>query len=133
MKTKNLVTVIAAAAFAISLGGCARTAAILKLEQVPITTVDGKALTTAQVRQAIIVGGTSLGWRFTDAGAGKLEGTLALRDHTAVVDIPYNSKSYSILYKRSEKLGEANGTIHSNYNGWVQNLDRAIRTEIARL
>ena len=133
MKTKHLAIAIAITALAVSLGGCARTAPILKLEQVPVTTVDGKSLTTAQVRQAIVAGGTSLGWRVVETAPGKLEGTLALRDHTAVVDIPYTAKSYSILYKRSEKLNEANGTIHSNYNGWVQNLDRAIRTEIARL
>ena len=55
-----------------------------------------------------------------------------LREHTAVVDIPYSARSYSIVYKRSDKLNEMNGTIHSNYNGWVQNLDRAIRTEMSR-
>jgi hypothetical protein len=68
-----------------------------------------------------------------DAGPHKLEGTLRLRTHTAVVDIPYNDKEYSIVYKSSEGLDAGNGTIHNNYNGWVQNLDRAIRTELSRL
>jgi hypothetical protein len=48
------------------------------------------------------------------------------------VEIPYSASKYSIVYKSSENLDEADGKIHRNYNGWVQNLDRAIRTEIAR-
>ena len=130
---KKIFAAALAAALTITIGGCARTAPILNLENVPVISTGEKALTAAQVRQSIITAGTSLGWRIVDAGPGKLEGTLLLREHTAVVDIPYSAKSYSIVYKRSDKLNEANGTIHSNYNGWVQNLDRTIRTEMSRL
>ena len=132
MTKKTIAALAAATALAITLGGCARTAPILNLENVPVTSTDGKPLTAAQVRSSIVTAGTSLGWRIVDAGPGKLEGTLMLREHTAVVDIPYSARSYSIVYKRSDKLNEMNGTIHSNYNGWVQNLDRAIRTEMSR-
>ena len=133
MKNMKIAAAIAAAALAVTAGGCARTAPILNLENVPVTTPGGKALSASQVRGAIITAGTSLGWRITDAGPGKLEGALHLREHSAVVDIPYTAKSYSIIYKSSDRLGESGGTIHSNYNGWVQILDRAIRTEISRL
>jgi len=133
MTRKTIAALAAATALAITLGGCARTAPILNLENVPVTSTDGKPLTAAQVRSSIVTAGTSLGWRIVDAGPGKLEGTLMLREHTAVVDIPYSARSYSIVYKRSDKLNEMNGTIHSNYNGWVQNLDRTIRTELSRL
>ena len=51
----------------------------------------------------------------------------------AIIDIPYSATSYSIVFKRGENLDVAEGTIHKNYNGWVQNLDRAIRTEISLL
>jgi hypothetical protein len=56
-----------------------------------------------------------------------------LRTHTAVVDIPYGAAKYSILYRSSEDLQAADGKIHRNYNGWVQILDRQIRSEISRL
>jgi len=58
-------------------------------------------------------------------------GTLHLREHTAIVDIPYSAKSYSILYKSSVNLTEKSGQIHKNYNGWVQNLDQRIRVYLA--
>jgi len=49
-----------------------------------------------------------------------------------VVDIPYSATNYSIKFKGGENLNAADGSIHKNYNGWVQNLDRAIRTEMSR-
>ena len=103
------------------------------MNEAPVSNANGKKLATQQVRAAIVTAGTSLGWTMRDAGPNKLEGTLRIRTHTAVVDIPYNDRAYSIVYKSSEGLDAGSNTIHNNYNGWVQNLDRAIKTEIARL
>lgn len=125
------ITLIAIAVLA--LAGCARTAPIMQVQDVAVTPSSSKSLPASEVRKAIITAGTSLGWNVRDMGPGKLEATLNLRTHAVVVDIPYSAKTYSILYKSSENLQASGGTIHSNYNSWVQNLDRAIKTEIARL
>jgi hypothetical protein len=106
---------------------------IYNVSDVPATTASGKALTANQVRQGIISAGSALGWRMVDAGPGRLEGTLNLRTHAAVVDIPYSATKYSIQYKSSENLNAADGSIHKNYNGWVQNLDRGIRATLSAL
>ena len=123
----------AAAVLVLALAGCVRVAPIYNLDAVPVVASSGKSLSAAQVRTAIITAGTGLGWRIADGGSGRLEGTLTLREHVAVVEIPYSGSSYAIKYKRSTNLNESGGQIHSNYNGWVQNLDRAIRQEISRL
>lgn len=89
-------------------------------------------LSMDNVTKAIIRAGASLGWQMKKVKDGEIIGTLYLRDHMAQVKIPYNTKDYSILYQNSSNLkydAEAN-TIHSNYNGWVQNLDRAIQTQL---
>ncbi|HEX6633839.1 MAG TPA: hypothetical protein VF038_07705 [Usitatibacter sp.] len=122
----------AAIAAAILVGACTAQP-IYNVNDEPVTTPSGKHLTASQVRSAIVTAGSSLGWVIKDAGPGRLLGTLHLRTHTAVVEIPYSASRYSIVYKSSENLDEADGKIHRNYNGWVQNLDRAIRTEIARI
>ena len=62
--------------------------------------------------------------------AGVISGRLALRTHVAVVEVTYDTKTYSIAYKDSVNLDFANGTIHKNYNGWITNLDRAIRANL---
>jgi hypothetical protein len=131
--TTTLRTALAAAATALVLAACQTVVPIYSVNDTVVSTTSGKHLTASQVRSAIITAGTSLGWHVTDAGPGRLQGTLHLRTHSAVVDIPYGATKYSILYRSSEDLQAADGKIHRNYNGWVQNLDRQIRTEIARL
>ena len=128
---KALGTAIAIALLAVS--ACAVQKPIYQVQDAQVATPSGKALTNAQVRQAIITAGTALGWTVVDAQPGKLEGTLNLRTHSAVVDIPYSATSYSILFKRGDNLNVEGNMIHKNYNGWVQNLDRGIRTELSRL
>ncbi len=49
--------------------------------------------------------------------------------HAAVVDIEHDTRSYSIKYRDSTNLNAGDGMIHSNYNGWIQNLEKAIRVQ----
>lgn len=131
--TTHLRTALAAATAALALAACQTVVPVYTVNDAVISTPSGKHLTAGQVRSAIITAGTALGWHVADAGPGRLEATLHLRTHTAVVEIPYGAAKYSILYRSSEDLQAADGKIHKNYNGWVQNLDRQIRTEISRL
>jgi hypothetical protein len=56
-----------------------------------------------------------------------------LRTHVAVVDIDYDQRAYNIRYKDSTNLDYTGTTIHRNYNGWVENLDKAIKAQLAGL
>ena len=117
-------------AAAMLVAGCAPMAPIQNVSSTPVTGVSSKPLTEIEVRNAIVRAGTGLGWIMKDAGPGKLHGTLMLRTHTAEVEIPYSTGSYSITYKSSTNLQEANGKIHRNYNGWIQNLNRGINAQL---
>lgn len=68
-----------------------------------------------------------------DSKPGVLEGTLNLRSHMAKIEIQYNNNSYSILYKDSSNLNYDGTKIHSNYNGWIQNLQKAIQVQLNTL
>ena len=93
------------------------------------------AATMENLEKAILRAGLTLGWRMTPQGPGRAEGVLVLRTHTAIVDITYDTKAFNITYKDSIKLDyrESDKTIHSNYNGWVQNLEKAIRAQVTVL
>ena len=121
---------LAVLAVAISVAGC-NTMPIQNVSQAAATNAAGKALTKEQVRGAIIRAGASLGWQMKDEGTDMLVGTLQLRKHTAVVEIPYTASNYSIKYRSSENLDEKGGNIHKNYNGWIQNLTRGITTQLS--
>lgn len=133
MVTIRKAAAVLAACFALLAVGC-RIA--------PIYDVNGDAimsskadLTMSDVSKAIHRAGAGLGWQIEDAGPGHIIGTLHLRDHVAVVDITYDIKSYSIKYKDSSNLqyNADKREIHKNYNGWIQNLENGIRTQLMHM
>ena len=106
---------------------------IHNVAQTPVVTGSGKPATADQVRNAIVRAGSGLGWQMTPTDPGLVTGRLALRGHTAVVDVRYTPSNYGIGYKDSTNL-DYNGTqIHKNYNGWVENLNRDIRANLLSL
>lgn len=121
---KRLMMVALVVVFA----GC--TAPIKNVDHEAITTAPNKTLRAEQVRSAIMRAGAALGWVIKDNGPNALVGTLNLRKHTAVVDIPYSATSYSITYRSSINLNEKDGKIHKNYNGWIQNLSNGIDVQL---
>jgi hypothetical protein len=93
------------------------------------------AATMENLEKAVVRAGLTLGWRMTPKGPGKVEGVLDIRKHQAIIDVTFDTKTYSITYRDSTNLDykPENKTIHSNYNGWIQNLDKAIRAQVSVL
>ena len=110
--------------------GC-RTAPVVNVVDAPITA--NKPPSMKDVQDAITRAGVALGWKIEPVKPGLMQGTLNLRTHTAVVEIPYSSTAFSIKYKDSVNLNYTGDSIHSNYNGWIQNLDKGIRTQLQNL
>ena len=130
---KKVPVIVLTVVATLLLGAC-RTAPVFNVEAHPIA-VSGSSHTADDVRKAIIRAGSRRGWIFSDEGPGKLVGTLSLRRHEATVDVTYGKDSYDITYRDSRNLNydEANNKIHSNYNGWVQNLVKDIGIEMSLL
>jgi hypothetical protein len=128
MRFRMLAAVVAAAA-SLLMVGC-RTVPILNVKDAPITLPAGQKDSMAAVESAIIRAGNGLGWHMKVEKPGLIVGTLNLRTHTAVVEIPFSTTTYSILYRSSVNLEQQGDMIHKNYNGWVQNLDQAIRRQL---
>jgi len=133
MRTKLALAaaVILTASTMTSHGACMRCGPIQNITDAPVPSASGKALSRDEVRKAIMRAGATLGWRMNAGAPGKITGTLNVRKHTAVVEIPYSSRSYSINYKSSVNLNEEEGQIHNNYNGWVKNLAKGIDANLA--
>jgi hypothetical protein len=121
---------LAVLALAVALAGC-NSMPILNVSDAPAINASGKPLSRDQVRGAIVRAGASLGWQMKDESPNMLVGSIMLRTHTAVVEIPYSANNYSVKYRSSTNLNEANGNIHKNYNGWIQNLTRGINAQLS--
>ena len=117
----------------IMLGGCATPTPVRNISAEPVVAPAGRAVSLDEVGKAILRAGGTLGWQMKLVEPGYIVGTLKLRSHVAVVDIRYTTKNYNITYKDSTNLNYDGTNIHNNYNGWISNLDRAIKTQLANL
>jgi len=123
---KVLLVAFAAA----SLAGCtSQTLHVLK--DAPIDTPTGVTRTVPGVEKAIRSAGSATGWKMQSPRPGLIVATTSWGSHTAMVDITYDTKSYNILYKDSTNLNYDGTNIHRNYNRKVEELDRAIRAQLA--
>lgn len=123
-------TIFAVLVMAVAVAGCT-TAPIMNVDSAAVPSASGKTLSRDQVRAAILRAGAGLSWQIKDEGPNMLVGTLQLRNHTAVVEIPYSASNYSIKYRSSVNLNESGGSIHKNYNGWIQNLTHGVNTQLS--
>lgn len=112
----------------------------LKNEPLPVL-ADGSTCTKEQVRKAIIEGCYRLGWVAQLKEENLIEASIIVRANRAKIEIRYDETNISILYKDSYHLdyangiiertfGNANGTIHRNYNRWIRSLYRAILSKL---
>ena len=123
---------LAAALFcAVMLGACT-SQPIYSVPEQPIST-NIKNAGLKDVRLAIDRGAARMGWIVKEQGPNSVLATLDLRTHHAVVEITYNTKSYSIAYKESNNLNYDGKSIHRNYNGWVHNLQNSINAQLNNL
>lgn len=114
--------------------GC-RTSTLYSVNNNSFAPANTQQVTMDNIANAIVRAGGILGWEMKKVRKGEIIGTLHLRSHMAQVRIPYTNKDYSILYNGSSNLkyNQEKNTIHSNYNGWVQNLNREIQSQLSRL
>ena len=124
--------------------GCSRTGSVYSVTDAAITPVLGNELSLDQVTRAIVAAGVAAGampgparvfWNMRVVEPGHILAALHIRSHMATVDIKYTTKSYTITYNTSANLNynSDENTIHSNYNGWIQNLNNAINRQLATL
>jgi len=119
------VLILAASATAAQ-AACSLSAPIVNVNDALVAPPANKAVSAEGVRAAIVRADASMGWQLQEDGPG----TLVLRAHPALVDIPYSATTFSFTYKSSIELDEADGQIHKNYNVWISNLKNGIFAQL---
>ncbi len=112
----------------LALGGC-RSAPVVNVSSAPLYAPEGASLD--RIKKGIIRAGFRRDWEIAEVGPGHLVGKVEVRGkHTAIVDIYFDRKAFSIVYKDSKNLNYDGENIHSNYNQWVRNLKKDIQKEM---
>jgi hypothetical protein len=131
MRSFNRVSILVVFALTLFTVGCT-TKPIYNVSGAPVASSKPNP-NLADISKAIQRAGAGLGWSMQETKPGHILGTLNLRTHVAIVDVDYSQTSYSIKYKDSTNLMYDGTNIHNNYNGWIQNLDKGIRTQLSLL
>jgi hypothetical protein len=119
----------------ILIGGCASASMpVHNFSAVPIGAKSNPTLD--EVGKAIVKGGATAGWQMTELKPGHILGSYRIRRHLAVVDVTYSTTTYNINFKSGDeglKYDAQAQTIHQNYNAWVEELEKLIRSVLNAL
>jgi hypothetical protein len=119
------------AGFAVAALAACTSHPLYNLKDAPINTPTGVTRTAPDVEKAIRTAGAKNGWKMESPRPGLIVATTGWSTHKMSVDITYDTRRYSIVYKDSANLGYDGTNIHRNYNYKVQELDRAIQDQLA--
>lgn len=115
------VLVVAAAAYA-------RSNPMMQYNDV--TVQSDKPLTLEQVRKVILQAASQRHWTASERDKNRIRLSYARGSHSAIVDVAYTAKKYSILYVDSANLNydtkDGGPVIHPTYNSWVTSLKQGI-------
>ena len=131
IRLKNVLLFVGALALVV---GCAPLALVQNVEKQPVST--NRAASLDEIGNAIVRAGVSLNMQMQKVRPGIINATyipIGGRGASAVMEIKYDTKQYSITYKDSQGLKYDGSQIHRNYNNWVQNLDNRIRAQLTTL
>ena len=125
-------TAVIVSALILVAAGCRGAVPVYNVTEAPVAASKPNP-SLDDVGKAIQRAGATLGWQMKQTKPGHMLGTLYLRKHVAVVDVNYSAQSYSVNYKDSTELDYDGQNIHPNYNGWIQNLDKAIKAQLSNM
>ncbi len=122
---------LAAVLALLALSAC-RVAPIQNIESAPLQ-APGFA-TLEDVADAIIRAGLVQGWEMREIRPGLFEAKLIVGGrYQARIDIFFDTRAFSILYKDSANLRYNGRTIHKRYNQWVSFLKAEIQKQMRAL
>jgi hypothetical protein len=101
---------------------------ILTIDHAPVIVPRDKTPTRDMVHDAVVRAMSGRGWNINKDDADGVTGTVVSGSNSAVVQVQYDERAYSIHYVDSSPSLKFNGAqIHRKYNDWVDRLSRSIR------
>jgi hypothetical protein len=94
-----------------------------------------KGVTIAQVQKTVEDTAKNLGWSLSDVKTGSFaaERQWDADKHSVAVDVKYDLKNFSIVYKSSKQMSYSGSSIHHTYNDMVGTLEDHIKTNVSKL
>ena len=115
----------------LALGAC-RVAPVQNIESAPLAAPEFASL--EDIADAIVRAGLTRGWEMREIRPGLFEAKLLVDGrYEARVDIFFDTRTFSVVYKDSVNLRYNGRTIHKRYNQWVSFLKAEIQKQMRAL
>lgn len=124
-----------AAVFSLIMFIAACSSPIHKVESESYGWGPAKGVTLAQVRETVEKTALDMGWNLNNEKNGSFVAKKVWGGgkHSAVIDVIYTLKDFTIRYNSSDQLGYNGSTIHKNYNLLVTRLEEKIKLNVSKL
>lgn len=101
-------------------------------DNIPALGFQNQSLDMKQIERAIYIGAYNQGWSTVRVASGHIVATHIEAPRQVVVDILFDTHSYSINYKSSQDMNfdPATGKIDPRYNRWTADLRDSINTAL---
>lgn len=126
---REAIRLLAILLLLMGVGACHRIQPIYNVQDHPIPSAS-LGLSTAQVTQLIAGVAQSKNWLVDPISSTEVRATQKWRDHTAVIFISNDGKSFCIRNEGSTNLLEQGDMIHREYNKRVHALEDAIEKRL---
>lgn len=124
----RIVIIVAAS---LALASCSSGSSVYNVEKTELNGPHSASL--GDIERAIAKAGSRRGWTTKSVSPGLVTSTYSRGRRTAVVDIAFDTKSFSITYKDSRGYRYNGERIHGKYNARVKKLAASIRKEMRRI
>lgn len=114
------------------LTACQRSHPVYNVQDHPLPT-SAQKLSLEEIEHSIVAAGAKRNWRFDSLGPGRLRATQIDGKYSAVVDISFTQRAYSIQFVSAPGLERSTGEVHGRYNMWIRNLEQDIDTRLYNL
>jgi hypothetical protein len=115
----------------VAIGACQRLQPIYAVQGHPIPSASA-GLMPVQITQLISSAAQSNGWSVEPVGPTELRATQKWKDHTAVVLISQDGRTFSIRNENSTNLLQQGDMIHRAYNERIHALENAIEGRLSQ-
>lgn len=111
------------------MGGC--SSVIVPIENRPLA--PPRPVTLEELGNTITLAIRHRKWDARKVAPGHIEATYVKFRHVVVVDVIFDTKSFSIRYKDSKNMRFTGSTIHGRYNEWTEKLARLISARVRNM
>jgi hypothetical protein len=124
MKINRLILILPI--IALCLTCCRRQQEVYNVTDHPLPD-QAQDMSSSEIARIIKQTASNRGWECNNYGSNTVRCRMNRRGHSAVMDVLYTKRSFSIKHISTNNMMEDDGTkVHRNYNKWIRKMEKEL-------